>query len=427
MIRNLLGLILIFFSIQGFSQALDSSPYSGLGIGDAVPQRTVEEMSMGGVGVSSVNYNNLYFNNPASYASLVLTAYTIAMQNSASSFKDDNGNGISSNAYLSYIAMGIPIGPKGGLAFGLQPNTTTGYTIEDLVYDGNGDVSEFSVFEGTGGTNRVFLGAGYEVLKGLSLGVESEYIFGAVENSVLHQVAGVQFGTKYVNSSTVDGFNFEAGLIYNKKLKKNRYLNLGVNVGMGSSLKSEGTEFLYALDITGLGVPRDILFKSASTGDYKTPLKTGLGISVGKKNKWSAGVDYSFREAIEITGNLATYNPKLRYDSASNLAVGGFYLPRYNSISSYWHRVIYRWGFNLNKSGMLVAGSGNGTDFTPINAYGISFGVGLPVGVQFSKLNLGFELGTKGTTDNGLIKENFFNFRLGLTLANKWFKKRAIN
>ena len=81
----------------------------------------------------------------------------------------------------------------------------------------------------------------------------------------------------------------------------------------------------------------------------------------------------------------------------------------------------------MQQTGMMVDGAGNGTEFSPIDQFGMSFGVGLPVGTQFSRLNLGFEFGQKGTTDNGLVRERFFNFRLGLTLGNKWFKPKAIN
>ncbi len=55
---------------------------------------------------------------------------------------------------------------------------------------------------------------------------------------------------------------------------------------------------------------------------------------------------------------------------------------------------------------------------------GISFGVGLPVGRMFSNTNLGFEIGKRGTTNNNLIKENFVNFQLSLSLNDRWFEKR---
>ena len=63
-------------------------------------------MSMGGVGTSSNNIFNLNFYNPASLSALIYTTYTLAGENRAYSFEDDNGKDKSSNAYLSYIAVG---------------------------------------------------------------------------------------------------------------------------------------------------------------------------------------------------------------------------------------------------------------------------------------------------------------------------------
>ena len=75
----------------------------------------------------------------------------------------------------------------------------------------------------------------------------------------------------------------------------------------------------------------------------------------------------------------------------------------------------------------MVNGSLSSNTFTSINDLGISFGLGLPLGNRLSNLNLGFEYGKKGTTDNGLLEENYFNVRLSLSLNDLWFKKRKID
>ena len=57
----------------------------------------------------------------------------------------------------------------------------------------------------------------------------------------------------------------------------------------------------------------------------------------------------------------------------------------------------------------------------------MSFGLGLPVGTNFSNINLGIELGQRGTKDSGLIKENFLRLSVGLSLNDKWFTKRKFD
>ena len=61
-----------------------------------------------------------------------------------------------------------------------------------------------------------------------------------------------------------------------------------------------------------------------------------------------------------------------------------------------------------------------------INEFGINFGLGIPV-QGFQNLNIGFELGKRGTTNNGLVQEDFFSVRLGLTLNDRWFVRNKYN
>ncbi|MGK0126778.1 MAG: hypothetical protein ACI87F_000278 [Candidatus Azotimanducaceae bacterium] len=426
MIKNLSILILLVISVNIFAQKTNSSPYSVLGIGDGISSKTVEESSMGGVGIANNNPNDMNFSNPASFASLFLTTYTMAGENRGFKIKEENEQVKASNAYLSYIAIGIPLGEKGGFAFGLKPNTTVGYTLANNTSDSEGDVVESSIYEGDGGTNKVFLGLGYEVFKNVSIGLEGSYVFGNINNKITNIKKDITLGTEYNIDNKINGAGLKAGIIYENKLKENLFLNLGTTLEFENELESEGNEYFYSVSLTD-GIPRDTLLNSASRGTYKTPLKTSLGVSISDPNKWAASIDYSFQNPIELGGSLINKNPRLNYSKASVLAIGGFYLPKYNSISSYWDRVVYRAGMRIEKTGLMVDGTGDGANFTSIDDFGISFGVGLPLGNQVSRLNLGFEFGKRGTTDNGLVEEEYFNFRLGLTLSNKWFRKREIN
>jgi hypothetical protein len=62
----------------------------------------------------------------------------------------------------------------------------------------------------------------------------------------------------------------------------------------------------------------------------------------------------------------------------------------------------------------------------PLNEYGISMGVGL---VKLfpkrpaSTVNFALEFLRRGTTESGLVKENYIRFHIGLTLADIWFMK----
>ena len=44
-----------------------------------------------------------------------------------------------------------------------------------------------------------------------------------------------------------------------------------------------------------------------------------------------------------------------------------------------------------------------------------------------STLNMGFEFGKRGTIENNLVQENYFKFRLSLSLTDNWFIKMKID
>ena len=108
------------------------------------------------------------------------------------------------------------------------------------------------------------------------------------------------------------------------------------------------------------------------------------------------------------------------YEDASTIAVGGFYIPKFDSFNRYWKRIVYRTGIRFEDTGLRI----NNED---IKEFGISFGVGLPVGRIFSNANVGFEIGTRGVNTANLVKENFVKFQMSLSLNDRWFEKRKFN
>ena len=116
-----------------------------------------------------------------------------------------------------------------------------------------------------------------------------------------------------------------------------------------------------------------------------------------------------------ITNPLET-NANVKYEASSRISFGGFYIPKYDSFTSYVSRVTYRLGARFEETGLVLNNQ-------PIEDFGITFGIGLPVG-GLSKINIGVELGQLGTLNGGLIKENYANIMLGFSLSDIWFIKR---
>ncbi|MDP3352233.1 MAG: hypothetical protein Q8S44_00645, partial [Flavobacteriaceae bacterium] len=333
--------------------------------------------------------------------------------------------GLTSTA--SYFALGFPIGEKMGFSFGLMPKSSVGYNLYIENKDSNDEITDITLLKGNGGTNRVFTGVGYNVLKDFNIGLEAEYVFGNIENQTIKQVRDVQLATKYLNTNYLNGFGLKLGTNYKTKIYNEIKLYTGLTVSLENDLNTDRKEYIYSLTYSnGTEIPRDTAYFHEAKSSIVKPLKTAIGLGVGKNEKWFAGLEYSFQDALKFnTGVLTT--AKAQYQKSSKLSVGGFYTPNYNSISSYWNRVTYRVGMKFEQTGLMVNATTNPNQYTGIDDFGITFGVGLPIGNQLSNVNLGFEIGKRGKTDLGLIQENYFNIKVSLSLNDKWFNKAKIN
>ena len=427
MIRKILVALLLLTSVTFLAQRTNSSPYSYFGIGEEFSNTTVEQSSMGGIGVAFSHYKYLNFSNPAAYSDLRYTTYSFGLLNTDLTIKSNTTEQSGNSTSLSYITLAFPIGKKAGFSIGLQPVSSVGYSLTNSLTDS--DVPEISLFEGNGGVSKIYSSFGIKLYKGLSLGIEVDYSFGNVSNSITNQIDNVSLATRYDEVTTMKGGSVKLGAQYQKELKNKIVLNAGATVKLGNDLTVTGNDYLYSLTFgaSGFESARDTVSNASFNGKFNLPLKSTLGIGLGKFDKWYAGLEYESQDAISSTTLLGSADGAYKYGKSNRFSLGGFYLPKINSISSYWERVTYRAGIRLEKTGLLVDGSGNNTNFTPIDDFGISFGLGLPL-KRLSTVNAGFEFGKRGTTNNNLIQENYFNFRLSLSLTDtNWFQKRKID
>ncbi|WP_026777001.1 TonB-dependent receptor [Polaribacter sp. Hel_I_88] len=428
MIRSIVVILLLLNSVNFIAQRTSSSPYSYFGIGDQFSPRTVEQNAMGGIGVAFSHYKYLNFTNPAAYADLRATSYTIGLLNSDLTVKSGSAEQNSTSTSLSYIALAFPVGKNAGVSFGMQPVSAVGYSLSNTILV-NGSVSEVTAYSGNGGVNRFYGSFGIKVYKGFTLGVEADFSFGDIENSIINQRANVSLATKYNEVLNLRGTSVKFGAQYQKELENSLTVTAGATVKLGNSLNVEGNDYLYSFRFANSGAesPKDTLSSTLIDGEFNLPLKSNFGVGLGKLDKWYAGVEYETQNAIGSNNLLTNTTGAYRYGKSDRISLGGFYLPKVNSISSYWERVTYRAGVRYENTGLLVDGTGNNSNFTKINDFGISFGLGLPL-KRLSTVNMGFEFGKRGTTENNLIQENYFNFRLSLSLTDtNWFIKRKID
>ena len=419
--RFILG-VFAFSALTITAQRNSSSPYSYFGIGENFEAVTVEQASMGGIGVALKDSNHLNFVNPAANADLKVATYSIGGSLSFLEIKEAKGSQSSSSMNLRYVSLAFPVGKKAGFSVGLQPFSSVGYS---LINDENPNNVNF--FTGEGGTNKIYASLGMYVFEGFSVGVEAGYIFGNLENAILNQRSGVALGTKHEETIDVRGGQFKLGAQYKRILKNKLNFYSGASITLENDFSTNGNEKMYSFAFLNSGneIPRNVLFDRPVNGDITIPLKTVFGFGLGKDYKWYVGVNQQFQGALSSSSSLISNGNGYKYGDSNKLSIGGYYIPKINSISSYWDRVTYRAGLRFEDTGLLIEANNN---FTAIKDFGINVGVGLPLPRQLSNVNIGFEYGKKGTANNKLVKEDYFNVRLSLSLNSKnWFNKRKID
>ena len=238
--------------------------------------------------------------------------------------------------------------------------------------------------------------------------------------------------TKNIEDANVRGASVKLGAQYKTTITKDLNLHMGASFKLSNNLKSTGTENLYSLSIgaSGFEQPRDTIFSGPLKANLERPTETIFGIGLGKTNKWYAAVNYKMQDALIATGYFDNSAQSFQYGESNRISAGGYFIPKINSITSNWQRVTYRGGVKFEKLGLLVNGTPGSNTFTSIDDFGISFGLGLPIGPQsrlFSEVHLGFEYGQRGTKNQNLIQENFFNFNVSLSVTDRWFQKRKYN
>ncbi len=428
MIKKIVIAIMCIASAGIYAQEGSVSPYSYFGIGELRTTSTVENQMMGGLGVyaDSIHVN---LTNPAAYSKLGisqnnkvgLTVYTAGISHNRvtlSSFTEEEKTALTN---LDYLALGFSLGKGLGIGFGLMPYTSSGYNIEQNITTSDG-LTE-NVYTGGGGLNKVYFSVGYEFIKDLSFGATANFNFGTINSSRVQVVEGIQFGTFDRRESQIEGIDFNLALNYTPKITEKHTLYSSVRIKTQGNLSSKNSQEIGSFSSdNGVNIELkqvDLAAQNLNNTEFKIAPATTLGLGYGEEKKWFLGAEYTF-QSLDSFSNDFLGATNITYGDASNFSLGGFYIPEHSSFTSYLKRVTYRAGMRLDNSGMIVNNK-------EIKDFGITFGLGLPLGRSFSNINLGFELGRRGTTTADLIEEKYFKINIGLSLNDLWFQKRKIN
>jgi hypothetical protein len=417
--RYSLLLFSLFLTTLLSAQNSITSPYSRFGIGDLAGNNSAWIFSMGGTGVAFRSPSHINTVNPASYTAFDSVSFVFEggiLLNSVQ-LKTSTQSVSRNYASLGYLVFGFPVTSWWKTTIGIFPVSNVGYNISTISnQEGIGHV--LHTYTGEGGINRFNWGNGFRIGKNLSIGVNSSYLFGNINRRslVLFPDSIKNMNTAVDNNITVSSFYFDFGVQYRIKLKKDVDMVIGgifsPKTGVRAKTDTLARTFVLASDASE--VIKDTITQSVDTHTrIMFPLSLGFGISFEKQDHWLVGADFKWE-------NWKSYTAFGRNDSLVNsfqINVGAELLPNINAYSNYLKRIRYRLGFNYNNTYLDLRGK-------QLNDYAFSLGFGLPVHNSKTGVNLGVQIGSRGTTQADLIKETYFKFVIGFTIYERWFVKR---
>ena len=398
-----------------------SSPYSRFGMGDLQTYGFGRSAAMGGASLASRYNQQINLSNPASYTAIdsLNFMFEFGINGTYSKFSNDLGTAKTNNINFQYFAMKFQIADWMAASIGLVPFSDMGYTVDvNEEIDNVGAV--LTQYYGAGTVSDAFLGLAVEPFNNLSIGVNLNYMFGKLNhNAEVHFLDAADFyGMQQYGDFRLSDFGLDFGVQYTLPLKNDKY------IVFAAVLENKPEYTSYVSNITqknlssGNTIDRDTLFfVEEDKAVIKMPLTYGGGISFAKKNVYEINVDYfhqSWSDAL-FFGSKSKFLTDL-----NKFAVGGEWIPNKFSIRSYISKIAYRAGFKYEGTYLEFDGQ-------QINNYGISFGVGLPIYRSNSTVNIAAEFGKRGTTQNGLVLENYARLNFSVNLYDLWFVKKRFN
>ena len=418
----------VFFGINAFAQADVDSPYSLFGVGQVRDKSmNVRLKGMGGVANAMFGGGMINGENPAAYAKIDSLAFLFdaGFYFKTATFSTSSLSEKSNNASFDYVSMAFGLTSWWKMALGVQPYSTSGYTM--LVSKVDPEVgSTVTRFKGKGGLNQAFWGNAFKIGKHFALGANAYYMFGntKTETSLYFPDSIYYIGSRRSLDVMVRSFMFDYGMLFNTNLSKDLCLSLGLTYTQKIKLKGEQTLFIRSFEEdmdTEVEYIIDTVYSSSGSTKITMPLGIGFGVALQNGENWALGADFNWMQWSKFAREGA--NDVLQ--DAWSVSAGAEFTPKHTTISGYFSRVTYRLG-GFYEHGFINLEGNDGVSHS-INKVGVTVGMSLPLPRTLSKVNMALEVGQYGTREGGLIQEQYAKLSVGVSVFERWFMKRKYN
>lgn len=422
-------------TLSGMAQVSKTlSPYSQYGLGVLADQSQGFNRGMGGLSMGVRGGTIVNMLNPASYSAVdsLSMIFDMGVSGQITNFKEGGMKINRKTADFDYVAALFRVMPKMGVCVGVSPFSNVGYNFSTTNKVGNSAENSTTTskmaYSGNGGFSQAYVGVGYELVKGLSLGANFSFFWGKYD-----KVLAIASSDSYVKtitksySTTVNSYKIDLGAQGQMALNKDNMLTLGATVGIGHKLGADAQMSILNTDPqTSTSDTTTVKISNA----FQLPMSFGVGAALLHKNKLTVGVDYRFEQwgkldfpyANEKTNSYEMSGAVLR--DRHKVTIGADWIPEPNMSArpSFFKRIHYKVGASYATPYYNIKGEDGPREFT------LSAGFAIPIINSWnnrSLLNISAQWVNSSTKN--YIKENTFRINIGLTFNERWFAKWKVD
>lgn len=408
-------------AIEIAAQTSTNSPYTRYGFGQLSDQSFGNSQAMGGIAYGLRNGLQVNASNPASYSAVdsLTFIFDAGMSLQNANFKEGNVKINAKNSSVDYIAMQFRLAKGLGFSAGFLPYSNVGYNMNKtnkVTTDEHGNTTAANqAYVGDGGLQQVYVGLGYQIFKGLSIGTNFSFLYGDITHTASTTFSNTNaYSSSRSHKIDVSDYKLDFGLQYTHKLKEKHVLNLGAIYSLGHELNSTGYE--YVEKYSG----NTVITQSVDTikNAFALPHTFGLGATYVYDNKLTIGLDYTLQKWEDVK----FFNKDGAFQNRSKISVGAEYLP--NPIGrSYFSNIRYRVGAYYSSPYAKIDGKDGNRE------YGVSVGLGIPLHFYNSRsiLNISGQYVKVSPKIKGMLEENYLRINIGLTFNEQWFMKWKVD
>ncbi|MFQ5572462.1 MAG: OmpP1/FadL family transporter [Rhodothermales bacterium] len=406
----------------------DGSLYSRFGLGELRLFTTSQAQAMGGGGTALWSFNYANFGNPATWGHQVLVRASAGIRFDGLEITDaDNNTKRLSNGSLNAVQFSLPLRTnKLGVGFGFEPYSRTNYRVQTtgaLITDPTiQDTTLYQIsYEGTGGLQQVRGGIGYRITDNLSLGASVDVIFGIIEEGQRTTFESFDFiETNLAASTRMFGVTGTLGALFTTSdlLSENDNLMIAAAFTLPASLNGDRALTL------GESLDRDTLGTEIE-GTLDLPYSARFGLAYVSNNRWTFVADARYEPWSEFKSELSLpgYTPDgtSLFQDRLRLSGGVEWLPAgSDQLEPFLKRVAYRFGFYYDQAYVTPVANAD------INTIALTGGFSIPGLLPGTRLDINFEAGTRGTTDQQLVRDTFYGVSATFNIGERWFLKRKL-